>query len=448
MILPWFLALLPVMQKAFGESRVAFRSIATHFWCACLSIARIFHVPDVHDLGFALLTGGIEAPARSTIWSWMGHLGAKAVTRFQRMTETLSEWVVGATLAVSLDSHTVPCWTRKYAIPKGYHTCRNKYMKLEHLYYFYDLDGHRLLRLAGTPGDQDLHRRMLPEVRGLMKNTGAANVRVLLDAAASKDEDLLIELMREPGVEVLARAVRHQKYMRDWQAIPESEWTTYEEPNETKDRPPRLLEVANTVTVLGTSETAVRTVVAREYHGRNRKECYHVLYTNVAREHSISLIEQFRSRQNHEQAYRVGVHDLNLDAITHGYVKDSDPEAPDFEPARITLVGWLKALVFNALQEFKSNLHHPFGKMQAGSLMRHFLLRPGSLYATDDEFIVALDPFGDREVLMEYVEQLNTHQHRIPWLGNRSLRVTFADPESDISGSQLSSLLTPKNIWC
>ncbi len=111
-------------------------------------------------------------------------------------------------------------------------------------------------------------------------------------------------------------------------------------------------------------------------------------------------------------------------------------------------MGWLKALVFNALQAFKANLRDPFGRMQAGSLMRHFLLRPGSLYATADELIVALDPFGSRDALAEYVEQLNAHGYRIPWLGNRRLRVTFGDPEPNISGSELASLLTPENTWC
>jgi hypothetical protein len=144
----------------------------------------------------------------------------------------------------------------------------------------------------------------------------------------------------------------------------------------------------------------------------------------------------------------VGVHDLNLDAITHGYVKDSALENPDFDPSRITLVGWLKALVFNALQVFKASLPDPFARMPPGSLIRHFLLCPGSLYATADELIVALDPFGSREVLRQYVEQLNAAEDRIPWLGNRRLRVTFADHNSKISGSQLASLLTPENIWC
>jgi len=99
---------------------------------------------------------------------------------------------------------------------------------------------------------------------GDVHQNGDRGVRVLLDAAASKDEELLLNLLREPGVEVLARAVRHPKYMQQWQAIPESQWNAYEEPDETRGRPPRLLEVANTVTHLGSDDTPVRTIVARE----------------------------------------------------------------------------------------------------------------------------------------------------------------------------------------
>ena len=282
----------------------------------------------------------------------------------------------------------------------------------------------------------------------LMKDTGAARARVLVDAAASKDEDALLELMRLPGVEVLARSVRRQHYMKQWRAIPPRKWTRYEEPNETVGRPPDVLEVATTSTCIGATKTPVRTIVAREYHGRDKKECYHVLFTNVKHGRAVDLIQDFRRRQNHEQAYRVGVHDLNLDAITHGYVKDSDPGEPDFDPARLDLVGWLKALAYNAFQKFREALPEPFARMQAGSLIRHFVLRPGRLYATADEFIVALDPFGNQSALEAYVEQLNSQGIRIPWLGNRRLRVTFAPAEPRISGSELASLLTSKHIRC
>ena len=141
-------------------------------------------------------------------------------------------------------------------------------------------------------------------------------------------------------------------------------------------------------------------------------------------------------------------HYLNLDAIRHGYGKDSAPENPDFDSSRITLVGWLKALVFNTLQVFKANLRDPFSRMQAGKPIRDFLLRPESLYATDDDLTVALDPFDSRHVLAQYVEQLHAAERRVPWLGNRRLRFTLANHDSETSGSQLASLLASETPWC
>ena len=186
-------------------------------------------------------------------------------------------------------------------------------MKLEQLYYFFDLARDTLLSLTVTPAAVELHQVMRSLVAGIVERTRATMVRIVLDAAALKGETELLALMNMPGVEVVARAVRSQKYMKQWRAIPEGRWTSHEEPDETKGRPPRVLEVATTTTRIGPDRTPVRTIVAREHHGRNKKECYHVLYTNVAHEHACSLVNEFRLRQRHEQAYRVGVHDLSLD---------------------------------------------------------------------------------------------------------------------------------------
>jgi hypothetical protein len=433
--------------KAFGKSRAAFRSVSTYFWMTMLSIPRVFHVPDVDDPGFSLLTGGTTSPSRSTIWDWMGRLKTSAMKKFRTLTEPV-DGLAGQQLLLSLDPHSVPCFTRKYAISKAYHTIRNKYMKLEQLVYFYDLGRDALLALTVTPAAVELHRVMRSLVTEVRRRTRAAMVRIVLDAAAMKGETEFLALMNLPGVQVIARAVRSPKYMKQWRAIPEGRWTSYEEPDETKGRPPRVIEVANTTTRVGPDGTPVRTIVAREYHGRNRKECYHVLYTNVSREHGYSLVKEYRHRQRHEQAYRVGVHDLNLDALTHGYEKDSQPEEPTFDEARVGLVAWIKALAFNALNEFKSHLPEPFSRMTAGSLIRHFILRPGKLYATADELIVELAPHPARGALEDYVQKMNAEQARIPWLGGRRLRIVLADEEVRNPGSRLASVSSPDYIWC
>jgi hypothetical protein len=58
----------------------------------------------------------------------------------------------------SLDEHAVPRWTRKFACPKGYHTTRNKYMKVEKLFTWFDTRGRQVLRLWATPGREAIRR--------------------------------------------------------------------------------------------------------------------------------------------------------------------------------------------------------------------------------------------------------------------------------------------------
>ena len=80
-----------------------------------LSIPRILHVPDVDDPGFSLLTGGTTTPSRSTVWDWMGHLAASAMKKFRALTEPTGG-LAGRELLLSLDPHSVPCFTRKFAV--------------------------------------------------------------------------------------------------------------------------------------------------------------------------------------------------------------------------------------------------------------------------------------------------------------------------------------------
>ncbi len=116
-------------------------------------------------------------------------------------------------------------------------------------------------------------------------------------------------------------------------------------------------------------------------------------------------------------------------------------------------MAWIKALAFNALafnalNEFKSHLPEPFSRMTAGSLIRHFILRPGKLYATADEFIVEIAPHPARAALADYVEKLNAEQVRIPWLGGRRLRIVLAAEEVKNPGTRLATVLSPHYIWC
>src|SRR5262249_47454501 len=122
--------------------------------------------------------------------------------------------------------------------------------------------------------------------------------------------------------------------------------------------PAKEIRLAETATVLKGEgpEEAVRTVVCREVVPGPKKDRWHPLYTSGQAE-PVEILGQFRQRQHHEQAYRIGVHDEFLDAAPCGYDKDSpDPKRPRFHRGPLQMMGWLLALVYNAVGDLGAQL--------------------------------------------------------------------------------------------
>src|SRR5262249_30247768 len=133
--------------------------------------------------------------------------------------------------------------------------------------------------------------------------------------------------------------------------LPSSLFVAYEEPGPWVGAPPKEIRLAETATILKGEgpEEAVRTVVCREVVPGPKKDRWHPLYTSgeVA---PVEVLGQFRQRQHHEQAYRIGVHDEFLNAAPCGYDKQSpDRGRPRFHRGPLQMVGWLLALVYNAV---------------------------------------------------------------------------------------------------
>jgi hypothetical protein len=110
-----------------------------------------------------------------------------------------------------------------------------------------------------------------------------------------------------------------------------------------QDAPAKEIHLAQTETVLeGESvEEAVRTILCREIVPGPKKDRWHPLYTSSAAA-AREVLTDFRRRQHHEQAYRVGVYDENLDTAPCGYDKQSpDRKRPRFQRGGPQLIGWL-----------------------------------------------------------------------------------------------------------
>ena len=145
---------------------------------------------------------------------------------------------------------------------------------------------------------------------------------------------------------------------------------------------------------------------------------------------------QFRQRQHHEQAYRIGVQDEFLNATPCGYDKDSpDRQRPRFQRGPIQMIGWLVALVYNAVGDPGVRLADRYHRAHVETLRRTFFNRPGKLYLTPEALIVYLDPFRGQQELVELIDDLNAEHCRIPWLENRRLLISLnPEPQSQRGG--------------
>ena len=406
------------------------RGFLTSAWMPIVGIERVFHLDELDDRGFAILSGGSRrCPSRYLVGAWRRHLAWNEVDRFCHRS---SPWELlhGRDVQVSFDEHSLPRWTKKFPIRKGYVTTRNKYMRCEKLYYGYEVQQNRFVTVKGTPGNVELRDVSGLLTRRLLRFGQPSHLHALFDAGAGKsDADVrgLLDLASgTPNLEVTLRGCRYPHRVKLWKQLPPEQFITYEEPGVCRGAPPKELRVAETRTILKDEDEqqAVRTIVCRQVIRGPKKDRWHPLYTSYDEAaQPWQVLKEFRARQHHEQGYRVQVHDEYLNAVTCGYDKQSpNRKRPRFRRGPLQMMGWLAALVFNACADFAGELGADWEGAFIRTLRRTFFNRPGKLYQTPKALIVCFEEASsDKRKLIPYIDRLNAEQHRIPWLDNRLL---------------------------
>ncbi len=381
----------------------------------------------MQDMGFALLTGGSQrCPSRYDVGGWRRHVLWNEVDRFCHRT---SPWELlhDKDVLMSFDEHAVPRWTKKFVIPKGYVTTRNKFMRCEKLYLGYEVNMRRFATIKATPGNVELRDAAGLLTRRVLHYGRPKSLHALFDAGAGKSDADVRALMDQAeateNLEVTLCACRYPGRVRIWKNLPAEAFTVYQDLGVCVGARPKEIRVAETSTILKdeSDEEAVGTIVCRQVIPGPKKDRWHPLYTSSDAE-PRQLVDTFRLRQHHEQGFRVEVHDEFLNAVPCGYDKDSpDRRHPRFHRGPPQLIGWLAALVYNACATFAETLSVDWTGKFIRTLRRTFFNRDGDLYCTPNALIVYLDEFPEQDLLVDYIDQFNLAQHRIPWLQNRQL---------------------------
>jgi hypothetical protein len=432
--MPTALDWLAIAEECFADESGSLRQgLLTSIFSLVIGMERIFHLDEMEDAGFARLCGGRRCPSRHTVGGWRRHLSRHEVDAFCRRT---CPWQLlrNEHALVSFDEHTIPRWTRKFHIGKGYSTTRNKYMRCEKLFTGYDLVSGRFLNVRGTPGDCSLQELAVPLVQQVLFHGRPRSLHALFDAGAGKSDAgvrVLWDLTKQhPNLDATLRACRYPHRMRAWKQLPSSLFVSIEDPGVCVGAPPKKVRLAQTQTVLKDEEAeqAIRTIICREVRPGPKKDRWHPLYT-TATQAAAEILPIFRLRQNHEQGHRVEVHDLLVDAVPCGYDKESpDRMRPRFHRGPLQMIGWLVALMYNAVADLAQTLGPDHIGDHVRTLRRKYFNRPGQLYETPEALIVYLDPFPGQDELLPVIDNLNAGNHRLPWLDNRRLVMSLTAP--------------------
>ena len=417
------------------------RLVLSLFFKAILGVQRIFHFDSVNDVGVAWLTGGRRVLSRHALGRLVRAASMRSVGKFLRLTQPLL--ATARRISVSIDEHVIARFTRKFLIPKGFHTIRNKKMRAEKLFFSFDTGFRTLLDLVVTPGNGRLARVASQMLHTLRRRVRSGQLRTVLDAGAAQNHRELLKLVDENRRHVLlVRAPRRTAYLSRWKALSKSSFRSYSEPGRYKGAPPKRIGVAETTTRIRADKHSpareVRTLVVREEKRRGPERWHALFIFGDDTSTPIDLVEEFRARQHHEQTYRVLLHDAFIDTAPSGYNKRSpDPDRPGFRKNALTLYAWLAGLAVNTLKSFTESLPKRYRLAHPRTLRRWWLNVHADLYLGKGTLIVVMRPRWFRGWWAKKIERLNAKKIRVPWMDDRLVIYSLGPPVT--AGTEPSS---------
>lgn len=430
------------------------RLVLSLFFKAVLGIQRIFHFETLDDPGLAILTGGRKVLSRNRLGGLLRAAPVRGVLKLVHRTEPQVKQA--DRIGVSIDEHAIARFTRKFDIRKGFHTIRNKKMKIEKLFFAFHLGTGKLLSLIVTRGNAQLAALSEKLLARLRRRAGGAQLRVVLDAGAAHNHEKLLELVAHGKQATLVRTPRREAYRKAWAALPASAWSRREEAGPYTKAPPKVIHVTETRTALSVRKSgapqrtvSVRTIVVRE-EKRGGKERWHAIWVfNDEQTPAFDLVEEYRTRQHHEQAYRVMLHDAFVDTAASGYNKNSrNLRRPGFLQNSLTLYAWIAALAVNTLDTLTRALPTPFLRAHPRTIRRWLLHVPAELFLGNGTLIVLLAPRRLRSVWEHLVPQANRSQVRIPWLENRRLVLSLTPRRRGNPEAAIDPRRGIPGVWC
>jgi hypothetical protein len=442
-----FADLLPMAR---GYAVTATQWLLTAIFSVIYGIRRAFHLDDVRDIGFALLTGRPRPLTHGTFQHLLRAIPAEDAERLYQATAEQEVQVLGpGTRRISLDGHNFPRWTRLVKLVKGKIGNMGRILQADELVLAYDLDALRWLGLRVYQGTKKLSRDLVEIVRELLQHRGTLDglLRLFFDKGGYSGQNFRA-LADEPQVHFYTPAMRYPDNVTQWEQLPETDfdaepfvfdkhadWPVEDQPTY------RLADTEMTINVWEKQKVVdtvtLRAVVVHDPQGEKPAERWPVvLLTDDRQIKGRELLNEFGDHWGQEFGHRIGKHDLYLDILPQGYVlrtqRDDQRQLHrevEYDQTALFLSAWLRCLVFNLMSRFAQALGGEYAKMWAGTLLRKFIRRPATLYLVDKELHVVFDPFPGQDELQPLLDKLNAKRTPLPWLNNLVVQFSITQDE-------------------
>ena len=424
--------------------------LLTAIFAVIFGIRRAFHLDDVRDIGFALLTGRPRPLTHGTFQHLQRATPAQDAVKFYQASAQLEVRALGEGVRrISLDGHNLPRWSRIVDLVKGKIGNTGRILKAEELVLAYDLDAHLWVGLRAYHGTKKLSKGLVEIVRELLAHRGTLKglLRLFFDKGGYGGQ-IFLALSREPRVRFYVPAVRYPSNVEQWEKLQDSDFDanpfTFDKHANwpVAQRPVyRLADTEMTLNVWKERKVVdtvmLRAVALHDPQGEKPAERWPVVFlTDDDEIDARALLNEYGDHWGQETAHRIGKHDLYLDVLPPGYIlktrRDDQGQLCreiEFDQTAFFLSAWLHCLVFNLMSRFAQALGGDFTKMWAGTLLRKFIRRPATLYLVGKELHVVFDPFPGQDELQPLLDKLNAKQTALPWLNGLVVQFSIAQDE-------------------
>jgi hypothetical protein len=363
-----WLKLAELLPMAPGYAVTAVQWLLTAIFAVIYDVRRAFHLDDVRDIGFALITGRARPLSHSTFQHLLHAIPAEAAWRFYEATARWTVRGLGAGVRrISLDGHNLPRYTKVVDVIKGKIGNTGRVLKAEEMVLAFDLDAWLWLALRVYQGAKKLSQALLEMVAELCRHReGIEGLwRIFFDKGGYKGQNFQA-LSALPDVHFYTPAVRYSSNVEQWEQLEEGDFAPDpfvfdKHADLPADQRPvyHLADVTMTVNVrekhrvVGTVE--LRAIVIHGPKGQTSAERWPlVVLTDDYQIDGRELANEFGDHWGQEFGHRIGKHDLCLDIVPPGYRltsrRDENGQLQrevEYDPTAFFLSSWLRCLVFN-----------------------------------------------------------------------------------------------------